>query len=432
MVRWTVIFRISVRTVHFGEHALAVSLALKPEHGKGDVVALTPDFDTYPIDFALESVSVEPRWLVVVWSDDRTSLFHHIWLRDNCPCELCVHQVTKEQTFELVTVSPEVRPQAAAIDDTGSLAVTWADDGHQSRFHTGWLRANCYSDEARAERLVTTRTWDSSTFSGPPTFDGSAVMSDDRALYEWLRALATYGISLVRGLPCTEAAVGDLVGRIGIVRETNFGVLWDVKSEPNPITNANTALPLPPHVDLPTREYQPGLQFLHCLVNETEGGDNILVDGYRIAGLLRDESPEDYETLTTVPWNWANRSKTSDYRWRSPLIVTDADGTLREVRVGNWLRAPLDVPFDQVEAAYRAYRRLFEMTYRADLQVRFRLDAGDAMVFDNRRALHARSEFTEMSGRRHLRGAYSERDELHSRLRLLERAMRQQRVGTSA
>jgi gamma-butyrobetaine dioxygenase len=145
---------------------------------------------------------------------------------------------------------------------------------------------------------------------------------------------------------------------------------------------------------------------------------------------LREESPEDFAVLTTLPWNWANRSKTSDYRWRSPLIVTNPDGTFKEVRVGNWLRMAVDLPFEQIEAAYRAYRTLFEMTYRADLQVRFRLDAGDAMVFDNRRALHARSEFTEMSGRRHLRGAYSERDELHSRLRMLERAMREQRVTT--
>ena len=395
-------------------------------------MALTPDFDTYPIDFAITSARAEPRWVEVVWSDGRVSRFHHIWLRDNCPCAACVHQITKEQMFELVTVSPDVQPASALLDDEGSLAIVWSEDGHHSQFHTGWLRANCYSDDARAERLARLLTWDGSTFSAPPGFDGPAVLTDDDALYDWLQALAIYGISVVHDLPRTEQTVGDLVARIGIVRETNFGVLWDVKSEPNPITNANTALPLPPHVDLPTREYQPGLQFLHCLVNETEGGENILVDGFRIAELLREEFPDDYEVLTTIPWDWANRSKTSDYRFRSPSIVTNADGTVKEVRVGNWLRAALDLPFDQIEHAYRAYRRLFEMTYRTDLQVRFRLDAGDAMVFDNRRALHARSEFTDATGRRHLRGAYTERDELYSRLRMLERGMREQRVATQA
>ena len=99
------------------------------------------------------------------------------------------------------------------------------------------------------------------------------------------------------------------------------------------------------------------------------------------------------------------------------------------VRVGNWLRAPLDLPFEQVEEAYAAYRRLFEMTYREDLQLRSRFEPGDLVAFDNRRALHARSEFTDAGGPRHLRGGYTERDDLHSRIRMLERGMRERRVA---
>ena len=392
-------------------------------------MAITPDFDSYPIDFSIGAADIGESWVELAWSDGRISRFHDIWLRDNCPCVGCVHQVTKEQTFELITVSAKVRPTNVTIATDGSLAVVWSDDGHCSEFHAGWLRANCYSDEARAERATITKTWDSTTWLVPPSFDGLAVLSDDDALYEWLVALRTYGATRLRNVPCTDAAIGDVAARIGIVRETNFGVLWDVWSEPNPVSNANTALPLPPHVDLPTREYQPGLQFLHCLENEAIGGDSILVDGFRVAELLRDEFPDDYQTLTTVPWNWSNRATSTDYRWRSPLIVTSGDGTVTEMRVGNWLRAPLDVPFDQVQRLYSAYRRLFHMTYRADLQVRFRFEPGDLIAFDNRRALHARSEFTDVGGRRHLRGCYSDRDELHSRLRMLERARRQRRLA---
>ena len=394
-------------------------------------MAMTPDFDSYPIDFTITSVSVRERWVEVVWADGRLSRFHHMWLRDNCPCAGCVHQGTKEQTFELVAVSDDVHPTAATLTDDGSVSVVWSNDAHVSDFHAGWLRENCYSDEARAERVTLRTTWDGTTWPVPPTFDGAEVLVDDAALYEWLVALRTFGATRLRNVPCTQTAIGDIAARIGIVRETNFGVLWDVWSEPNPVTNANTALPLPPHVDLPTREYQPGLQLLHCLANEAIGGDSILVDGFRIAELLREECPDEYHTLTTLSWDWANRATTTDYRWRSPIIVTDADGTVNEVRVGNWLRAPLNVAFEQVELAYRAYRRLFEMTYRAELQVRFRFEPGDLIAFDNRRALHARSEFTDVGGRRHLRGCYTERDELHSRLRMLERAMRERRVANT-
>jgi gamma-butyrobetaine dioxygenase len=395
-------------------------------------VALTPDFDTYPIDASITTLVVQPSWVEVAWSDGRHSRFHHIWLRDNCPCPQCVHQGTKEQMFEIVAVGADIVPASAVVGDDGSLVVVWAADAHVSEIHAGWLRRHSYDDASRHERHRIRTTWDSRTLTEPPTFDGEAVMVDDDALHEWLTALTTIGVSRVQNVPREIDAIADLVARIGLVRETNFGLLWDVKSEANPISNANTALALPPHVDLPTREYQPGLQFLHCILNETEGGDNILVDGLRIAEILREEHPADYEVLTTVPWEWANRSVSSDYRWTSPLIVLDSAGDVKEVRVGNWLRAPLDVPFDLVEASYRAYRTLFELTYRADLQLRFRLAPGEVMAFDNRRALHARGEFTDMSGRRFLRGCYSERDELESRLRMLERGRRERRAATIA
>ena len=209
------------------------------------------------------------------------------------------------------------------------------------------------------------------------------------------------------------------------MRETNFGVIWDVKSEPDPITNANTTLSLPPHVDLATREYQPGLQFLHCLENTAPGGQGVYLDGFRVAEVLRDEHPDDFRVLTTVPWRWANRSKVSDYRWSSTPIVLDRHGTVTEIRVGNWLRAPLDAAFDEVEAAYAAYRTLFEVTQRPELAVRITLTPGDVLAFDNRRILHGRDAYTEGHGTRMLRGCYGERDELRSRIRILERARRQ-------
>ena len=43
------------------------------------------------------------------------------------------------------------------------------------------------------------------------------------------------------------------------------------------------------------------------------------------------------------------------------------------------------------------------------------------IVFDNRRVLHARNAFDLKAGRRHLQGCYIDRDELLSRIRVLER-----------
>ncbi len=394
-------------------------------------MATTPDFATYLRDYAVVNVAKEARWVDVEWSDGRHTRFHHLWLRDNCPCEDCVAEITREQTFEILTVPGDLAPSTVERNRSGDVVIEWPDR-HRSVFDAGWLRAHVYdvdssgaSSGASRDPIVKRISWDSSSFDAPPTFDATAVLGNNDALYEWLTALQIYGCSRVRGLPDDPDAVGELCGRIGMVRHTNFGVLWDVKSEPDPISNANTSLRLPPHTDLPTREYQPGIQFLHCLVNDATGGDSVLLDGLRVVEILRSESESHFQTLSTVPWNWANRSKTSDYRYTSPVIVLDGHGELAEIRVGNWLRAPLvDAPFDQVEAAYEAYRHLFEITYRPELVVQFRLEPGDCMIFDNRRILHARTEFNANSGHRFLRGCYSEREEVESRLRVLEREKR--------
>ncbi|EMV9186483.1 TauD/TfdA family dioxygenase, partial [Escherichia coli] len=49
------------------------------------------------------------------------------------------------------------------------------------------------------------------------------------------------------------------------------------------------------------------------------------------------------------------------------------------------------------------------------------LRAGQMWCFDNRRTLHARTAFDPASGERHLQGCYIDRDELLSRILVLQR-----------
>lgn len=383
----------------------------------------TPDFETYPDDRVVEATASQ-RWVTVRWADGMAARFHHVWLRDNCPCSRCVHDVTKEQTFEL-DATTEPRPDGpVGVDGSGALVVVWADDGHRSAYHPGWLRAHRY-DGPQVASPPAILTWDGSTPDLPPTFDGPTVLADDDVLHQWLIALRAVGFTRLVDVPLDLDAVGRVAARIGPIRETNFGVLWDVRSEPAPVTNANTDLSLPPHVDLCTREYQPGLQFLHCIRNTTAGGRGRYVDGFRVAEILRDEHPEHHAVLTTQPMARANRSPASDYRWSAPPIVLDPAGAVTEIRWGNWLRAPLAVGFESVEAVYAAGAAMAAVAGRDDLAIDLVLRPGDLIAFDNRRILHGREAFDGGGGERLLRGCYGEREELHSRLRVLERATRQ-------
>ena len=73
----------------------------------------------------------------------------------------------------------------------------------------------------------------------------------------------------------------DVIKQFGFVRETNYGPLFEVRTEVHPTNLAFTNLGLGCHLDNPYRDPVPGLQLLHCLESSTEGGESILQDGFQ-------------------------------------------------------------------------------------------------------------------------------------------------------
>ncbi|MBO6631155.1 MAG: TauD/TfdA family dioxygenase, partial [Psychroserpens sp.] len=47
-----------------------------------------------------------------------------------------------------------------------------------------------------------------------------------------------------------------------------------------------------------------------------------------------------------------------------------------------------DLPADRMEAYYRAYRTIMQMTRSDDYVITTRLEGGEMVIFDNRRVLH--------------------------------------------
>ena len=357
--------------------------------------------------------------VVIAWSDGRVSPYDALWLRDNCPCTACVNPVTREQVFEITAVPEDLAPAAIAAEPD-RLTVRWPD-GHVSPFEAGFLRVHAVDDASRAERRRTKRPWRAERLSAIPTFAFAEVTGSDRGLLAWLTALEAEGLTKMVGVPTEPGTVGRIANLISFMRETNFGVVFDVMTKPEADSNAYTSLQLPFHTDLPTRELQPGVQFLHCLVNDATGGESQFVDGFAVAEALRDEDPALFEILSTTPVEFRNKARRSDYRCRAPVIGLDSFGEVAEVRVANFLRAPFDLAPAEMRPFYRAYRRFSQLTNDPRFLVETRLDAGEMWTFDNRRVLHARAEFDPTSGHRHFQGCYLDRDELTSRIRVLER-----------
>ena len=382
-------------------------------------VETVADWRPFVTRHAIASARRQGDDVVVAWSDGRQSPYDALWLRDNCPCTACVNPVTREQVFEITAVAEDLAPARLDVAP-GRLTVHWPD-GHVSPFEAGFLRVHAYDDASRAERRRSRRPWRAERLSAIPTFAYAEVTGSDRGLLAWLSALDAEGLTKMVGVPTEPGTVGRVANLISFMRETNFGIIFDVMTKPEADSNAYTSLQLPFHTDLPTRELQPGVQFLHCLVNDATGGESQFVDGFAVAGALREEDPALFEILATTPVEFRNKARRSDYRCRAPVIGLDTEGEVSEVRVANFLRAPFDLPAAAMRPFYRAYRRFGDLTTDPRFLVETRLDSGEMWTFDNRRVLHARAEFDPTSGHRHFQGCYLDRDELLSRIRVLDR-----------
>ena len=367
--------------------------------------------------------------MVIRWPDGAEMRAYSLWVFENRMGDESIDEQTRENKLDPADLpAPDVL-QGVAVVRNGDLEVAW--NGHPpALYHSGWLRHVHEGRHAHNAYLPSIRTWTVATLPELPTFDGPSVLQDDEALREWLRALVESGIARLVGLGSEDEVVAEAGLRIGALRDTNFGTTWAVTADLAPGSVANTALPLAPHADLPTRETPPGYQLLHCQVNECTGGLSHMTDGYAVARHLRDNEPETYETLCRAKWIFFNRSPEHDHRWSGPLIDHGGPGSPLTFRAFHPVRAFPDMAESDIPLAYAALRRFSELARSDEYQLRSVFSPGELVAFDNRRILHGRGPFSETTGRRVLRGAYVDHDEVYSRLRVLMR--RREAAGMSA
>lgn len=381
----------------------------------------TPDFYAYhPAPIAHVGRSGDD--VLIRWPDGRELRAYALWLWENRIDGVAINPLTRESTVDPADLpDPSVLTGAEVVDGDGDLRVTWAG-GEPTVFDSGWLRHVADGGHRAGASIPAPEPWTTADLTEPPTVDGPPVANGDpTALAEWLTLACRFGLARLGGLAVDVDTLPTVVGRIGAMRDTNFGPTWPVSVDPQPVSNANTPLPLPPHTDLPTRETPPGFQFLHCRENGSRGGLSTMADGYAVAAHLRDHDPGAHEALTTLRWTFFNRSPDHDHRWSGPIIDPGAPDRPLTLRAFHPVRGFPDMDPADVPRAYAALQRFGRVASSPDFQMAYELRPGDLVLFDNRRILHGRTAIEPGSGRRVLHGAYADHDEIHSRLRVLTR-----------
>lgn len=203
------------------------------------------------------------------------------------------------------------------------------------------------------------------------------------------------------------------------VRETNYGKVFDVLVEPNATHLANSSRSLSAHSDNNYRYATPSVQVLHCLKNEAEGGYSTLVDGFTVAQRLNETNPDEFKTLCEVPVSYQYKDVDTFLYAEKPVIEV-MDGEVVGVHLNERTTSSFAVKPQYAHSFFKAYKTFCDMAYSQSMTYSFQWEPGDVLVFNNVRILHGRTGYQEISGKRWLRGCYSDIDGLESYCRYLQ------------
>ena len=353
--------------------------------------------------------------LNIFWSDNSSSCFPWLWLKDHSESQVDLHPDSKQRQIDVFSNPPNNSVDTVLLDTASKCIIIRWEDESESSLSFELLQSTSEPKLPQSLAMNSSSCWNTpGEIKIFPEITYKDFMSDG-GIKTWLSHIRRVGFALVIETPETPDATKELMERMAYIRNSIFGgfSVWDNKLE-NPDDTAFTSLAIEPHTDGTYVHDAPGLQTLHCIKRDSIGGENQLIDGLAIAEKMRHENPDAFNILCNV--NIPGRYIKPDtyleaYR---PLFRVNDNGDVIQVSFNNHDRAPFRLENDQMVKFYDAYKIFHNLANDPCCQFEFMLDPGKVLTFDNWRLLHARSSLT---GYRQLCGGYHNREDFESKLR---------------
>jgi trimethyllysine dioxygenase len=312
-----------------------------------------------------------------------TDRFSPFWLRDHCHARESLHPDTLQRQVDTFAIPTDITPERIDVDGRGeTLRIVWKHDGSTSVWPAEFLWSVARHPDR--SQLPPRRLWDRQLLAGNlPSMDHTEIMSGNGGLLRWLRKVEEYGFALATGVPVTVEATRELATRIGYVRETIFGGMWDFTANLAFKDTAYTSAAIGPHTDGTYSFDSPGFQMFHCLHFDGTGGESTLVDGFKVAEDIRRSDPAAFEVLSSVKVPAQYLGDGVHLRAQHPIIQVDAQGALVQIAYNNYDRAPFSLPSARMTAFYRALKIFNAKVNDPANEITMRLSPGTALLFDN-------------------------------------------------
>lgn len=389
--------------------------------------------------FRVEAVSHCRDFLKITWKDGAKSKFPSIWLRSSIRDEpffkagSCIYGLEQYLAF----VSKDSSLLSAEYNEGNDfLKVQWPE--LSTTFDLSWLRAQDTTHHDPTPHVV---TWTADSILDN-FFDHSRLVED---MESWMMCLRKYGVAYMKGVPPNEEGLKGVMHTMGKIRQryhpTDIVDLTADHKLSEEIDRDNYGFEAhAPHTD---HGYYTNPAKICCLLASRYNAPvqdtvNFFIDNVKVIEDIREEDPEAFELLSTVPIRMARRRlnvpeacKPSevamyqvDVHLQRPIIYfDDKDGHYKlrfSFKQAGFELSPVsgnNSPSEMLKY-YKAYELLRSKLCDPKYHQTIVIKEGVAALYDNSRVSHGRGPIHQATQRTILVGNVV--DEVwYSRLRLM-------------
>ncbi len=350
--------------------------------------------------------------LHVYFNNERDEIYPNIWLRDHARDEENWDKRSNQRKTFTATLDYKLKIKSAEILDNGkTIKILWPDLQKPVTYSYEFLFNNSLNIKLKTNSL---KLWKEKDLNDQIYIDFETVQSNE-GYKKFLKILCQYGFSVVQNCKTEISSVENIVNKIGYVRNSIFGGLWSFESNEDKADSAYTKEELRPHTDATYSNDAPGLQLLLCCEYKAKGGDSIMVDGFKIAEMIKKDNKELFDVLSTINVKGSYIGDDVFLEAERPIFNLNSKKELFQVSFNNYDRAPFRFEKDLTIKFYEAIRMFDLMVNSKEYQWRHVLKPGELLIFNNWRVLHGRGSF---DGTRKISGCYINKEDFDSSCRM--------------
>ncbi|MFT5505956.1 MAG: gamma-butyrobetaine dioxygenase [Gammaproteobacteria bacterium] len=376
----------------------------------------------------IKSTAINDKNIEIVWADGLKKQIPGIAFRHSPGFPGISRPAGEHGRFP--SIGSDLIPHEANVVEEGELVISWQPGDVESRHSVDWL--DQYHPERKRSSTLTPKVnlWDAQSASEFVPLNFEDILDDEKTRLLLFEELLLHGVVLIRNLPVEIDRIYQIANWFGMTPANPYSnnasnpVVSDIRVNPAVAVATHQSHFLGPHTDTCWRQTLIGILFMHCLKSHDDGGCSMLVDGFKVAQRLKEESPESFDLLANLVLDFsAPVSEQDDWRVKGRIISLAADGVVEGIRYNGNSIGQLDLPDDLIEPAYRALEQFERILYDQSLWWQLLLKPGDLLIIDNHRVLHGRQAFNPTKAERHLQCCSVDRDHFHNRYRALARSL---------